>query len=209
MGGISVDIGTVKGYEVAPNKDGDDNVLLLQVEFTNPDDLQTVEWFRSSGVDSVPQTESRVIVVDLADDYRVAIALDDGSEPTVSEGERELYSYDEARTRQAQINLAADGTITINNANTTITIDSSGEVTIDAGSNNVNVNAAKLTLNSSADAAALASKVDLLWSTLDTVFRTAWIVAPMDGGAALKAAYIAAFATPPSSVASTKLEVDG
>jgi hypothetical protein len=55
---------------------------------------------------------------------------------------------------------------------------------------------------------AMAQKVDLIISVLDTVFRTAWVPVPNDGGAALKTAYLAAFSTPPSSVASTNLKAD-
>lgn len=52
---------------------------------------------------------------------------------------------------------------------------------------------------------ALADKVDSFISKLDNVIRTAWIVAPNDGGAALKAAYIntTAFPSAPGSVAAT------
>lgn len=52
------------------------------------------------------------------------------------------------------------------------------------------------------DAISLASKVDLFIATLDAMFRT-WVAVPMDGGAALKAAFLASFAAPPGSVAST------
>jgi hypothetical protein len=103
------------------------------------------------------------------------------------------------RTGDTSISVIDDETVEIKNASATISIDSSG---------NVQVDAPKLILNSQADSVALASQVDTLWTTLDTVIRTAWVVAPTDGGAALKAAYIAAFATPPSSVASSKMKLD-
>ncbi len=74
-----------------------------------------------------------------------------------------------------------------------------GKITIDI--------AGLIVVNSSADAAALASKVDLLWSTLYTLLTT-WTPAPPDGGLAFKTAAIAAFPIPPTSVASTKLKVD-
>lgn len=51
-----------------------------------------------------------------------------------------------------------------------------------------------------AEFVALAQKVDTIISTLDTVFR-GWVIPGSDGGAALKTAYLAAFATPPTSVA--------
>jgi len=66
-----------------------------------------------------------------------------------------------------------------------------------------------LTVNSQVDAAALASKVDLIIATIHGVM-TAWVPAPPDGGAALKTAWLAAFGTPPTSAAtaSTNLKVD-
>lgn len=55
----------------------------------------------------------------------------------------------------------------------------------------------------------MSEKCDDLWATMDKLFRTDWIVPPSpDAGAALKAAYLAAFPTPPSSVASTNLKAD-
>ncbi len=87
-----------------------------------------------------------------------------------------------------------------NSANTTkVAVKENGNVEIDAGT---------VTINSGADSAALTSKVDAFIAKLDTVIRTAWVVAPTDGGAALKAAYIAAFSTAPATVQSTKLKVD-
>ncbi len=54
------------------------------------------------------------------------------------------------------------------------------------------------------DWVALASKVDDIVSKLDNMFRT-WVVAPNDGGAALKAKFTAAFPSAPASVASAKV----
>ncbi len=77
----------------------------------------------------------------------------------------------------------------------TLTMDNSGESYFDSGS----------------DYVAMAAKVDLLWSTLWTVFNT-W--APpagptIDNGAALKSAFLAAFPSPgPDSVASVNLRAD-
>lgn len=58
------------------------------------------------------------------------------------------------------------------------------------------------------DFVALAAKVDDFISRLDHVIRTAWVVAPTDGGAALKAAYASEFSTAPDSVAATKLKTE-
>lgn len=57
---------------------------------------------------------------------------------------------------------------------------------------------------------ALANLVFQMWSVMDAVIRTKWVVVPKDGGAALKAAWIEAFPTPPTLVdfASTNLKAD-
>lgn len=58
------------------------------------------------------------------------------------------------------------------------------------------------------DFVAMAGKIDTIISTLDTMFRTGWVVVPTDGGAALKAAYLAAFSSAPGSTASSNLKAD-
>jgi len=55
---------------------------------------------------------------------------------------------------------------------------------------------------------ALANLVDGIISTLDTVFRVAWVPVPNDGGAALQAAYLAAFPVAPTTVAATKTRAE-
>lgn len=57
------------------------------------------------------------------------------------------------------------------------------------------------------DPIALATITDQIFATLDGVFR-AWTPVPNDGGAALKTAYLAAFGSPPSSVASSKVSAE-
>lgn len=145
-------------------------------------------------------------VVPLADD------ADNGKFPTAIEIDRISMR---TRTGDTQVSVVSDESVVVKNANATITVDASGNVTIDpsasvtvTSSGNVQVNAPKQILNSEADAVALSTKVDLLWTTLDTLFRTTWVPAPTDGGAALKAAYINAFATPPATVASAKMKLD-
>ncbi|MCP4712580.1 MAG: hypothetical protein GY869_28480 [Planctomycetes bacterium] len=90
-----------------------------------------------------------------------------------------------------KINVAITGDITLESAGGKIELASGGTVT----------------LNSGVDAAALATRVDLLWTTLYTLLTT-WVPVPADGGAAFKAASVLAFPAPPTSVASTKLKVD-
>jgi hypothetical protein len=55
---------------------------------------------------------------------------------------------------------------------------------------------------------AMSTLVDFIFTTIDTIFRTGWTPVANDGGAALKTAWLAAFITPPSTVASTNLKAD-
>lgn len=107
-------IGTITGTETKKNKDGDENVRMLTVEITSATDVQTVEQVCESGEDSHPQPGTRVIVLDLSPSYRVAVAADDGLEPSVSAGEKEFYSYTASLVKQAILKLLADGTIYLN-----------------------------------------------------------------------------------------------
>jgi len=109
-----VAIGTVRGSEIAENKDADEKSRLLQVEFTNADDLQTIEQLGATGEDSNPQPGARVIVIDLGPSYRVAVALSDELEPEVEVGEKEIYSYDDAGAKLATIKLLNDSSIELN-----------------------------------------------------------------------------------------------
>jgi hypothetical protein len=108
-------IGRITGSEIAPNRDGEDNVRLLQVEVTDADDVQTVEQIRGTGDDQNPQDDTAVIIADLGPAWKIALGIDDGVEPTMAvQGERQIYSYDVLRTIQAFIRLLVDGTIHIN-----------------------------------------------------------------------------------------------
>jgi len=109
-----VAIGTVRGSEITENKDADEKSRLLQVEFTNADDLQTIEQLGATGEDSNPQPGARVIVIDLGPSYRVAVALSDELEPEVKAGEKEIYSYDDAGAKLATIKLLGDSSIELN-----------------------------------------------------------------------------------------------
>lgn len=108
-------LGRVTGSEITTNRDGEDNVRLLQVEITEDDDVQTVEQIRGSGDDQVPFEDTSVIIADLGSAWKIALGIDDGVEPTMTvEGERQIYSYDILRTIKAFIRLLVDGTIHIN-----------------------------------------------------------------------------------------------
>jgi hypothetical protein len=109
-----VTIGTVRGAEITRYRDGEDNVRVLRVELTSPDDLQSVAQITRAGVDSSPHDETRVVVIDIEPSYRVAVSEEDLSTPSVDRGEQELYSYSSAGARLATIKLDSASAVIIN-----------------------------------------------------------------------------------------------
>lgn len=106
-------IGIIKGRRIGKNRDGDKNVLLLQVEIIENEDARTIEIFSSA--DFNPANGTRVYICDVTDSYQIAVATSDGLAPEVEPGEIEIYSTDNPVTaKQARIYLNTDGEIILN-----------------------------------------------------------------------------------------------
>lgn len=106
-------IGTVTGRKIGKNQDGDNNVLLLQVQMTDPIDVQTVQLITQAGEDYNPPDGSKVIVIPIRKNWKIGIAVDDLIEPSMDEGERKLYSSENGAIK-AFINLLVDGVMELN-----------------------------------------------------------------------------------------------
>lgn len=102
-------IGIVKTTNIETNRDGSDLRVMMKVEISDPDDIQTVELMTAAGQDWRPQPEDRVFINEAGKAYKIAVACDDGVEPSVSEGETEFYSYDENGNKLATFKLNAAG----------------------------------------------------------------------------------------------------
>lgn len=127
---MDIGIGTVKNVTVAKNRDGENNVRLLDVELSDADDIQTTELYTQAGEDYNPPKESKVFVLSVGAAWKIAIACDDGIEPAVAEGEREIYSSS-GGSKQATIYLKNDGTIVITGTSVEINGDADFAVAFD------------------------------------------------------------------------------
>jgi hypothetical protein len=106
-------VGIVTGRRIDKNRDGDKNVLILQVELIEGEDVRSIEIFSSS--DFNPANGTRVYICDVSDSYQVAVATSDGLAPESEPGEVEIYSTDNPVTaKQARIYLNKDGEIILN-----------------------------------------------------------------------------------------------
>ncbi len=106
-------IGKVTGSEAKTNRDGKTNKLMLQVEITDPDDIQTVELMTQAGEDTNPPNDSKVLILSVGDAYKIGVAVDDGIVPSMEQCEKKLYISD-VGTIKAFINLLSDGNIELN-----------------------------------------------------------------------------------------------
>ena len=105
----------ITGSSISTNQDGSEKVLLLQVEISDPDDIQTIEMFRGSGVDFKPTKDSLVFVVEAGQANKIAVAVNDGVEPAsdLGEGERETYAVS-GTSRKATHRQKVDGSHVFN-----------------------------------------------------------------------------------------------
>lgn len=110
---MDIRIGTVRGREIKPNRNGDGDVILLQVEISEPDDVQTVELMTHAGDESSPPDGAQVILVQIGPAWVVALAADDLIPPSIDVGERRVYSQD-AGARKATIYWRTDGQLELN-----------------------------------------------------------------------------------------------
>jgi len=114
-------IGTVRGFNIDKNRDGLKNVLLLQVEMSDPDDIQIVEYMSYAGDDTIPPVGSIVTILSAGPAWKIAIACNDNIAPSMGEGEKKLYSSDGGAIK-AFINFLVGGNLELNgNGNSAVT----------------------------------------------------------------------------------------
>ena len=106
--------GTVTKHKIGKNNDGDKLVVLLQVQMSDEDDIQTVELFTQAGDESIPPVGTEVIIVSPTSNRKIAIAESDTIEPEDGAGNREIYSQSNG-AKKARIKLNSGGLILFSN----------------------------------------------------------------------------------------------
>jgi hypothetical protein len=108
-------MGKIVGTEVGINTEGEDNVRLITVEITDPDDLQTVENFFHGGIDYNPSNDVVALVDETGGSYKTVTGFDDGIEPVVDRGEIEIYSTEaDGSAKSARVKCVNDGIVELN-----------------------------------------------------------------------------------------------
>jgi hypothetical protein len=102
------EIGRITGQDIETNRDSDSPGRVLQVELSGVDDVQACELFTQDGDDTSPVKDSMCLVVTVSDALKIVVAVTDGLEPEVEEGEREFYSQ-ASGVKKARMYLTKDG----------------------------------------------------------------------------------------------------
>lgn len=124
-------IGTVTGSEVKPNRTGYNPTRLLQVQFTDPKDIQTVQLYTKNGEDYVPPKGKRVAVLFAGTAWAIGIAIDDEILPEALDGEKWIYATDPTGSAiVASVKLMNNGQVLISGLGDLgqILIDSDGTI---------------------------------------------------------------------------------
>lgn len=111
---MGVKTGIVTGSELKKNRNGQKTRLMLQVQMTNADDIQTVEYVPLPGTDANPIKGSRVYILTVDNSYKIAVAINDGVTPETDPGERHIYAVNDDGVIQSFIKLLKTGVIRIN-----------------------------------------------------------------------------------------------
>jgi len=181
---VNIQLGTVTGYEYTTNRDSEREVVILQVSLSEDEDVQNIQLFCGHGETHIPPVDSVVVVVAITASYKIAIAVDDGLDPTeLDEGERLSYSQDSDGVHRTEILQKANGDIEIksidNNeiACATQTMQNTGVIDIQNENGSINLNAdGDVTINEGTDWAiqftALKSAFDQLVSDINSLVST-------------------------------------
>ena len=107
-------IGTVTGSEIRKNRDGQQNVVVLQVTMNDTDDVQSVELMPTPGKDYRPRPGAKVFIMDSGAAYKIAITGRDEIEPSAAVGEQKVYSLDAGGLVAAIIHWMENGQLVLN-----------------------------------------------------------------------------------------------
>lgn len=143
--------GRVTGRKTGKNRDGVDVTRLLQTVVSDKDDVQTIQLVSQTGEESNPPDGSLVVLAEIGQSLRVAVATADFIEPIMGVGGKRVYSTSKEGTEvKAFLKLDPDGTITLSNPGSTTTISPAGEVNIEADGQTI-ITSAKTIINNAVD----------------------------------------------------------
>jgi hypothetical protein len=163
-------------------------------------DKGTADHFGGGGEDSPPLKGDWVTAVQLdgSTESLAAVAYSDDTERVAAAGEKRTYARNSDGSVVAEVHMKGDGSVTIaRTAGSSVEVASNGAITIDAGAGTISIDAAgAISISGASVSLQTGTSLGVHLTTLHTAI-TAWVPAPNDGGAALKAALATYIAQPP------------
>jgi hypothetical protein len=112
----------------------------------------------------------------------------------------------EIKNEKCTVSIDVDGNVSLTNDGT-ITFTSGDTITLDNGVETLTIDSAEVKAGTGTDFTAMSIPTDLNFTLIDTIIN-AWVPVPMDGGAALKTAWLAAWPGGKQATASGNLKAD-
>jgi hypothetical protein len=135
-------VGIVTGRETAVNREhGGPAVRLLQVQITDPNDVQTVQLVGQAGEENNPPNGTLVLVLPGGQAFKLSVGTSDWVVPIMAVGGKRIYAVDPATGSVAcDAQFKPDGTIALAGPVASATLDPDGTVTIDNGAASITMN---------------------------------------------------------------------
>lgn len=107
-------IGEITRIYIGDNDDESAQIRRLVMRIGYEDNARDIEHIEPAGEDSGPVTGDQAIVLQVSDNYQIAILVDDGITPTAQPGEKIIYAHTQGQ-REAFIKLKTNGEIWLGN----------------------------------------------------------------------------------------------
>lgn len=127
-----IDYGKITKTEIGTDKDTDKQKYICTVEFSDGEDLRTVQIMNMAGFNSKPLPDQKITVIDLGGGFEIGIATDDEIDADLEDGDTQVYSISGGE-KSAKVTLKENGSIEITDGVGTIEMDGSGVVDINGG----------------------------------------------------------------------------
>lgn len=137
---MKIELATVSGFEIRQNQNSGRDVVMLKIYISDETDTYSAQLFCGVGNNYIPPIDSSVLIISINENFKIAIASDDGLDPLDSEeGEKVIYSSDDDGVRRAQITLAQEGNLELDSIDndevvqSSILLDNNGDITLNSG----------------------------------------------------------------------------
>lgn len=108
-----IDIGIVRKSSIGKGYRSEKDAILLDVEMSDPRDIQSVEYLFAQGNCAIPVVGDTVLIHEVWPEYKVATASNFGVVTAIKEGERSVFAVKDGEVA-AVIDFLSSGELVLN-----------------------------------------------------------------------------------------------